>query len=56
MLMAYPEARLLRLSRHGLSEISVEETDHFRMMRAFWSNPDAFMKEALAEIDDEVAE
>jgi predicted ATPase len=51
MLMAYPEARLLRINKNGLSEISLEETEHFRMMREFWANPDAFMKEALAEVE-----
>jgi predicted ATPase len=35
LLMAYPEARLFRLGRDGLSEICVEETEHFRMMRKF---------------------
>jgi predicted ATPase len=49
MLMAYPNAQLLHLSHRGLSPIQVEETEHFRMMREFWANPDAFMKEALAE-------
>src|SRR5437764_1475422 len=56
ILMAYPEARLLRLSRDGLSEIRVEETDHFRMMREFWADPGSFMKEALAEVEEEIAE
>jgi predicted ATPase len=53
MLMAYPEARLLRLSKEGLSEISVEETEHFAMMRAFWADPGAFMKEALQDVGNE---
>jgi predicted ATPase len=51
MLMAYPHAQLLHLSRTGLSPIRLEETEHFRMMREFWANPDAFMKEALAEAE-----
>ncbi len=51
LLMAYPEARLLRLTREGLSEICVEETEHFRMMREFWADPEGFMQQALA--DDE---
>jgi predicted ATPase len=51
MLMAYPHAQLLHLSRTGLSPIRLEETEHFRMMREFWANPDAFMKEALAEVE-----
>jgi hypothetical protein len=46
----------VHLTYHGLRPISVEETEHFRMMRAFWSNPDAFVKDALAEAEDEEAE
>jgi predicted ATPase len=52
MLMAYPYAQLLRLTKDGLSAIRVEDTDHFRMMQAFWADPCAFMKDALAEVDD----
>src|SRR6202166_1216419 len=33
MLMAYPDARLLRLSKYGLEPVAVEETEHFRIMR-----------------------
>src|SRR5262249_62223371 len=35
MLMAYPGARLLRLSKYGLEPVTVEETDHYRLMREF---------------------
>ena len=30
MLMAYPGARLLRLSKYGLEPVTVEDTDHYR--------------------------
>jgi predicted ATPase len=53
VLMAYPGARLLRLSKDGLSGIDVEETEHFRMMREFWADPAGFMKQVLADVDDE---
>jgi predicted ATPase len=33
MLMAYPNARLLRLSKYGLKPVSVEQTDHYKVMR-----------------------
>ena len=33
--------------------IFLVQTEHFRMMRSFWSNPDAFMKDALADAEDE---
>jgi predicted ATPase len=36
LLMAYPGARLLRLDRGGLEPITVEETEHYRLMREFW--------------------
>lgn len=35
ILMALPGARLLRLDRYGLSPVTIEETDHFRLMREF---------------------
>ncbi len=52
LLMAYPEARLLRLGSDGLNEICVEETEHFCMMREFWANPEGFMQQALADVDE----
>jgi predicted ATPase len=49
MLMAYPGAGLLRLSKYGLEPVTVEETDHFRIMREFWAGPAEFMKTVLEE-------
>jgi predicted ATPase len=49
MLMAYPDARLLRLSKYGLERVTVEQTDHYRVMRQFCADPAAFVESALAE-------
>jgi predicted ATPase len=49
MLMAYPGAQLLRLSKYGLEPVTVEETEHFRIMREFWLDPEGFMKTTLEE-------
>src|ERR1700730_238597 len=49
MLMAYPNARLLRLSKYRLEPVTVEETEHFRIMREFWTAPAEFMKTMLEE-------
>jgi predicted ATPase len=49
MLMAYPGARLLRLSRGGLEAIAVEETDHYRLMREFFAEPRSFIETMLDE-------
>ncbi|TIV94145.1 MAG: ATP-binding protein [Mesorhizobium sp.] len=49
LLMACPNARLFRISRFGLDPIDFRDTDHFRMMRDFCSDPAAFLAEALYE-------
>jgi predicted ATPase len=49
MLMAYPGARLLHLSKYGLEPVSVEDTDHYRLMREFWSDPAGFVEAMLEE-------
>jgi predicted ATPase len=49
LLMACPEARLLRISRFGLDQTDFRETDHFRMIRDFCDDPDGFLAEALYE-------
>ena len=49
MLMAYPGARLLRLSKYGLEPVKVEDTDHYRLMREFWADPATFIDTMLEE-------
>lgn len=49
MLMAYPGARLLGLTKYGLEPIAVEDTDHYRLMREFWSSPATFMEAMLED-------
>ena len=47
MLMAYPDARLLRLSKYGLEQVTVRETDHYKVMREFCEDPDGFVQAAI---------
>ena len=49
VLMAYPHASLLSLSKDGLSRISLEETEHFKVMRDFFADPSGFIEEAFEE-------
>jgi predicted ATPase len=49
MLMAYPGARLLRLSKYGLEPVTVEDTDHYRLLREFWADPTVFIETMLEE-------
>jgi predicted ATPase len=49
MLMAYPNARLLRLTKYGLEPVSVEQTDHYKVMREFCDDPAGFVEAAIEE-------
>ena len=49
MLMAYPGARLLRLSKYGLEPVSVKDTDHYKVMREFCEDPKGFVEAVMAE-------
>ena len=47
MLMAYPKARLLRLTKYGLDPVTVKETDHYKVMREFSDDPAGFVEAAI---------
>ncbi len=49
ILMAYPNATLLRLSKYGLEPVTVREIDHFRTLREFCEDPTGFVEAALSE-------
>ncbi len=49
LLMAYPGARLLLLSKYRLDPVSLEQTEHFKLTREFCTNPTAFVDSALDE-------
>jgi predicted ATPase len=49
ILMAYPGAKLLRLTKYGLEPVTVEATDHYRLMREFWADPKTFIDTMLEE-------
>ena len=49
MLMAYPNATLLRLTKYGLEPVTVMETDHYKVMREFCEDPKGFVDAAIVE-------
>jgi predicted ATPase len=49
ILMAYPEARILELSASGIREVSYEDTEHFKVTRAFLLRRETMLRELLAE-------
>jgi predicted ATPase len=49
ILMAYPNARLLKLTKYGLEPTVLEETEHFRLMREFFRSPATFLESMGAD-------
>jgi len=49
ILMALPDAALLRMNRYGLEPVALEETDHFRIFREFVSDRHGFVSAMLDE-------
>jgi predicted ATPase len=49
MLMAYPGARLLRLTKYGLEPVNVKDTDHYKVMREFCEDPAGFVEAVVEE-------
>lgn len=51
ILMSYPGAALVSFDGPGLRDIAFEETEHYRITRAFLGNPQRYLDEIMA--DDE---
>jgi predicted ATPase len=49
MLMAYPNATLLRLTKYGLEPVTVKQTDQYRVMREFCDDPKGFVEAVFEE-------
>ncbi len=49
ILMAYPNARLLRLTKYGLEPVRLEDTDHFRLVKEFCADPASFVETMMEE-------
>ena len=56
LLMAYPNATLLRLTKGGLEPTTIEQTDHYKELRAFFDDPKGFVEAAIGEVDLEERE
>ena len=49
ILMALPNASLLRMGKYGLEPVMLEETEHYRIMREFTGDPHGFVEAMLDE-------
>lgn len=49
ILMAVPDARLMEITRAGMTDIDLRDTRHFRLYRDFTVDPDDFVNRALRD-------
>lgn len=49
ILMAYPNAVILQLSENGMQRVSYGDTEHFRLSKQFFENPERMLAELLRE-------
>ncbi len=47
ILMAYPGAALVGMSRYGIEPIALRDTDHFRLLREFCADPEGLVAATL---------
>jgi len=47
LLMAYPGADLMHLTKYGLAPVRLQDLDHFRLLREFFGDPDTFVSTML---------
>jgi predicted ATPase len=47
ILMAYPQARILHFTEQGIAPIAYEDTEHYKVTRAFLLRKDLMLKELL---------
>lgn len=53
ILLAYPGAVLYGFGEDGISEVSYQETDHYRLTRDFLNSPDRYFKYLFSDGDED---
>jgi predicted ATPase len=48
LLLAYPDASIYELSERGIDAVAYEETDHYRLTKAFLDSPERFLRQLFA--------
>lgn len=51
ILLAYPYAQIYSMDEKGMTEVKLEETEHFALTRDFLGNPQRYLKRLLADND-----
>ncbi len=56
IILSYPHATLYKFDEDGIARTTLEQTEHFRVTRAFLSNPDRYFAELFDENDGDGAD
>jgi len=48
ILLSYPNARIIEFNDDGLRDVQYEDTEHYKISKAFMANPDRFLKELMS--------
>lgn len=51
ILMALPNARVLEVTRHGITPVDYRDTQHFKLYQSFTIDPEEFIAEAIRDED-----
>lgn len=49
ILMAYPDAKILQLTKSGMETVSYKDTEHFQVTRRFMEHPERILAELLRD-------
>ncbi len=49
ILMAYPDCEILQLSQSGISSVNYKQTEHYKLTKSFFDNPERMMHYLLNE-------
>jgi len=48
LLLAYPDATIYELGDDGIEPVDYQDTDHYRLTRAFLEAPERFLRQLFA--------
>jgi predicted ATPase len=49
MLMSYPDSLIYQFTERGVTPIAYEETEHYRVTRAFLESPQRMLRQLLGD-------
>ncbi|MBN8427720.1 MAG: AAA family ATPase [Xanthomonadales bacterium] len=48
ILMAYPKAMILQIANSAIEQVTLQETEHYSLSKAFYANPERFLRHLIS--------